>query len=97
MTEAHANLIASAGERCDWLLSRALRCRATAKGTGERCRCPAIAGRPTCRAHGGKGGAPRGQRNGAWMHGRRSVEHVEEKRQRRELLRLARLLIGELG
>lgn len=33
-----------------------VQCSATARGTGKRCRCPAIAGRTTCRMHGGMSG-----------------------------------------
>jgi hypothetical protein len=83
-------------EHCGWLAHAPPRCRATSKATGERCRCPAVAGRPTCRAHGGKGGAPAGERNGAWRHGRRSAERAEAKRERRALLREARRLLGWL-
>lgn len=96
MTETNGNPMAGAGEHCDHLRGRLRRCRATAKGTGERCRCPAVSGRPTCRAHGGKGGAPKGQRNGQWKHGQRSAEGAEARRERQALLRMAREMLKEL-
>jgi hypothetical protein len=97
VNEADANPMGeAAGERCGWLAHAPPRCRTTSKASGERCRCPAVAGRPTCRAHGGKGGAPAGERNGAWRHGGRSAARAAAKRERRELLRVARRLLGRL-
>jgi hypothetical protein len=52
--------------------------------------------RPTCRLHGSKGGAPRGERNGAWRHGMRSGEVLVERAMSRLLLRLARAELKDL-
>jgi hypothetical protein len=41
-----------------------------------------------CRFHGAGGGAPKGERNGAYKHGQFTVEAVEGRRQLRELIRL---------
>ncbi len=55
-------------------LRDAPRCRATAKRTGERCKCPAVKGWQVCRVHGARGGAPAGKAHGMWKHGGRSRE-----------------------
>jgi len=56
-------------------LDRVPRCHAHRRDGGP-CRQPAMRGRAVCRLHGGKGGAPRGRRNGAWRHGGRSREFL---------------------
>ena len=69
------------------------RCGAHARTTGEPCKLPAMAnGR--CRLHGGLSpGAPRGKRNGAYRHGRRTKEAIAQRREGRALLReILRLL-----
>jgi hypothetical protein len=50
-------------------------------------------GKPVCRLHGGKGGAPRGERNGAYRTGRHTAEAKAERRELRLLLRELRDLI----
>ena len=50
-------------------------------------------GRPVCRLHGGKGGGPKGERNGAYQTGRYTAEAKAERRQLRLLLRELRDLI----
>jgi hypothetical protein len=40
--------------------------------TKERCKAPAVRGWNVCRFHGARGGAPEGEANGAWKHGRYS-------------------------
>ena len=40
------------------------------------CRGPAIQGRPVCWLHGGKGGGPKGERNGAYRTGRDTASKV---------------------
>ncbi len=47
---------------------------------GKPCASPAMKGRARCRLHGGKStGAPEGEGNGQWKHGRRSRAHGEAK------------------
>ena len=47
--------------------------------------------------HGAYAGAPRGERNGAYRHGRYTCEAIEERRWARELLREARNLLRRLS
>ena len=49
--------------------------------------------KPVCRLHGGKGGGPRGERNGAYRTGRYTAEAKAERRQPRTLLGELRGLI----
>ena len=68
----------------DWrlMLDRARaapRCGARTRA-GGLCQGPAMPnGR--CRMHGGPAGAPSGQANGMWRHGRRSAEVIARRRQ----------------
>jgi hypothetical protein len=57
------------------------RCQARRKSDGGCCRQPAMRGRRVCRLHGGKGGAPTGERHGAFRHGLRAAAHVGLMRQ----------------
>jgi len=50
--------------------------------------------KPVCRLHGGKGGGPRGERNGAFRTGRYTLKAKAERRERREVLRELRRLIA---
>jgi hypothetical protein len=50
-------------------------------------------GKPVCRLHGGKGGGPGGERNGAYRAGRYTAEAKAERRQLRGLIRELRQLI----
>jgi hypothetical protein len=50
-------------------------------------------GKPVCRLHGGKGGGPRGEQNGAYRTGRCTAEAKAELRQMRMLIRELRHLI----
>jgi hypothetical protein len=51
-------------------------------------------GRPVFRLHGGKGGGPRGERNGAYWRGHYMTEAKAEKQETRALLReLHRLIV----
>ena len=50
-------------------------------------------GRPVCRLHGGKGGGPKGERNGAYRTGRYTAEAKMEKQAARALIRELRRLI----
>ncbi|HMO31243.1 hypothetical protein [Enterovirga sp.] len=47
-------------------------------------------GKLRCRMHGGRAGAPKAERNGAYRHGRHTREAVEERRRLSEILRLLR-------
>ena len=71
------------------------RCEATAR-SGAPCKNPAVTGRTRCRSHGGKAGAPTGERNGNYRHGEYTQDAIERHRQDRaklkELTRLGRLL-----
>jgi hypothetical protein len=42
------------------------RCSATSKLTKKPCQAPAVNGWTVCRFHGARGGAPKGERNGAY-------------------------------
>ena len=50
------------------------------------CRGPAIRGTLVCRLHGGKGGGPKGDRNGAYRTGRYTTEAKAERREQRTLM-----------
>jgi hypothetical protein len=50
-------------------------------------------GKPVCRLHGGKGGGPRGEENGAFRTGRYMAEARAECRQVLMLIRELRYLI----
>jgi hypothetical protein len=69
------------------------KCGAHSRRTGNPCRQPAMPnGR--CRMHGGLStGAPRGPLNGAYRHGRRTIEAQQERREARTVLRVLRELI----
>jgi hypothetical protein len=75
---------------------KALRCTATSKGTGARCKNPAMRGWRVCRHHGARGGAPCGEANGQYKHGLYTRRAVEERKALRELLRLAAALAKEV-
>ena len=47
-----------------------------------------IKGRSVCRMHGGRAGAPKGERNGAYRHGRHTGEAKAARRKLRESIRL---------
>lgn len=75
MTDRSDNPMSPPVER----LRAAPRCGARNRA-GEPCACPAMKGRARCRLHGGKStGAPQGDGNGQWRHGRRSRAHGEAK------------------
>jgi hypothetical protein len=48
-------------------------------------------GKPACRLHGGKGGGPTGERDGAYRTGRYTAEAKAERRQVRMLIRGLRM------
>jgi len=49
--------------------------------------------RPVCRLHGGKGGGPKAERNGAFRAGRYSLEAKAEGREQRAVLRELRRVL----
>ena len=69
------------------------RCGAYCRTTGQPCKGPAM-GNGRCRMHGGTNrGAPAGERNGNYKHGRRTKEAMAQRREGHALLReLLRLL-----
>ena len=50
-------------------------------------------GKPVCRLHVGKGGGPKGERNGAYRTGRYTAEARAERQAARALIRELRRLI----
>jgi hypothetical protein len=68
------------------------RCCARSKRTGLPCRAPAVSGWRVCRMHGARGGAPEGAQNGAWRHGERGQDAVEQRREVAGLVALVREL-----
>jgi hypothetical protein len=73
----------------------ALRCHARTKRTGLQCKGPAVNGWKVCRMHGARGGAPSGERNGQYCHGRRTKAVLAERRELMVLLRELSRLIDE--
>lgn len=53
----------------EYAFHKSPRCTATSKRTHQRCKAPAMRGWKVCRFHGARGGAPKGNANGAWKHG----------------------------
>jgi hypothetical protein len=52
-------------------------------------------GRPVCRLHGGKGGGPKGERNGAYRTGHYTAEAKAERRTAQVLMRELWRLISD--
>ena len=82
----------------DWRRAMALaqaapRCTARCKHTKASCRNAAVQGRSVCRMHGGKAGAPRGERNGAYRHGRHTIEAKMKRQELRRSLKLLTTLV----
>jgi hypothetical protein len=69
------------------------RCSATSKRTRERCKAPAVRGWTVCRFHGARGGAPKGEANGAYNHGLYTQDARAERRSLSELLKQSRKAI----
>ncbi|TDT73629.1 hypothetical protein BDE40_2402 [Litoreibacter halocynthiae] len=55
-------------------LREAPRCRAMAKSTRQRCKCPSKRGWNVCRLHGAGGGAPSGVAHPNYRHGMRTKQ-----------------------
>jgi hypothetical protein len=66
--------------------------------SGTSCRASKVAGKNRCRMHGGAAGsgAPKGERNGNWRHGRFTCEAIAERQAARGLLRSAHDLLAAL-
>ena len=79
-------------------LRQAPRCLARTR-RGRPCQSPAVAGKARCRMHGGAAGsgAPKGERNGNWRHGRFTCEAVAERRATRGLLHSTRDTLAALA
>lgn len=69
------------------------RCAARCRHTKAPCKGPAMAGKRVCRLHGGKGGAPCGEANGNYRHGRTTAEAIERRRKCRAAIQEVRRLI----
>jgi hypothetical protein len=78
----------------EYSFQKAPRCSATSKRTRERCKAPAVRGWTVCRFHGARGGAPKGEANGAYKHGLHTNEAKEEGRLLLDLLRQSRKAIA---
>lgn len=78
-------------------LRAAKRCHAARKRDLEPCNAPAVRGWNVCRVHGAGGGAPRGERQGNYRHGQRTIEAKTERRLFRDELRQLRMLARELA
>lgn len=74
----------------------ALRCSAHSKRTGFPCRAPAVRGWSVCRMHGARGGAPHGTAHGRYMHGERSQDALNVRKQVNALVRAAQELLSEI-
>ena len=70
------------------------RCRARCRRSKLPCRGPAMRGKTVCRLHGGKGGGPKGEKNGAYRTGQYTAESKAERRELRALIRELRRLIN---
>jgi hypothetical protein len=95
MTQSHTHdkWTGSNWHRAMSLAHAAPRCSARCKHTKAPCRSPAVNGRTVCRMHGGRAGAPRGEANGAYRHGRHTKEAKAQRlRLRSERVRLAEML-----
>ena len=68
------------------LLTNAPLCLARTR-RGSLCRCPALKGKARCKLHGGRAGAPKGERNGNWKHGGDTREAVALRRAAGRLLK----------
>jgi hypothetical protein len=72
------------------------RCSATSKLTKKPCQAPAVNGWTVCRFHGARGGAPKGERNGAYRHGLFANKARDERRSLSNLLRQCRTMYREI-
>jgi hypothetical protein len=71
------------------------RCGARTRG-GKPCQRIGNKRNGRCKLHGGRAGAPSGERNGAWRHGGRTKEAKAQRQAVRALLRAAtKMLQGD--
>ena len=73
--EKRLGCLKNGGVPCD--IRSLPKCQATAKHSDKRCGNIAMKGKNVCYIHGGKGGAPKGKRNGSYKHGRYTKESIE--------------------
>ena len=79
-------------------LGRCRKCGAKTRA-GMPCLSPAVKFKARCRMHGGAAGsgAPKGQRNGAYAHGRFTADAIAERRKINGWLATARGLLKSVG
>ena len=78
-------------------MRQALRCSARSRRSGMQCKGPAVRGKRVCRMHGGKSpGAPLGERNGRYKHGKQTKAAIEARKETRDLIRDIRRLLKEI-
>ena len=76
----------------DYAMHKSPRCGARTRA-GHPCKSPAVRDRNgRCRMHGAYAGAPRGERNGMFRHGRRTIEAQEARQAVREMVQVAEQL-----
>lgn len=78
------------------LMHLAPRCTAKSKRSGFQCKAPAVRGKKVCRMHGARAGAPCGSLHGRYVHGRKTREAEQSRRQTRELIRQAYALLMQI-
>jgi hypothetical protein len=78
------------------LMNAESRCSATSKRSRRKCQAPAVKGWTVCRFHGARGGAPKGNANGAWKHGRYTNEARAFRQECRALIHAARDTLTKL-
>jgi hypothetical protein len=78
-------------------LRQAPRCGARTR-SGKPCQSPVVKGKTRCRMHGGANGsgAPSGERNGNYRHGRFTAEAIRERRMVRQWIKAARRTVDEI-
>ncbi len=72
------------------------RCTAHSKRSGFLCKNPAVRGWAVCRMHGAMGGHGQGKANPAFLHGLRTKEWIETRREISSLVRETRRMTKAL-
>src|SRR5688572_9362529 len=96
MTRPHIHKPAWKGTNWRKAMDRAhsaRRCTARCKHSKLPCKGPAVKGWTVCRKHGARGGGPRGEKNGAYRHGRHTIEAKQMEAAARAERRETRALI----